>query len=126
MNSPDTIIEALVRLFLAGQLHPVPVLLARPPQFDTGQDYVTLEKTGSSRRNCLSSATFAVRSHGGKIGSGGSLSRAILLNEQVKEAMDALTLLDRITSCRLNSDYQFTDPAQGVYRYQAVFDITYY
>ena len=31
-----------------------------------------------------------------------------------------------VASCRLNSDYNFTDTTKKQYRYQAVFDIVYY
>ena len=49
------------------------------------------------------------------------------LNEKVKEAMDELPWeLDSVTRSKLNSDYNFTDTATRKYRYQAVYDITYY
>ena len=38
---------------------------------------------------------------------------------------DAVTL-DDVISCKLNSDYNYTDKETKRYRYQAVFDIRYY
>ena len=35
-------------------------------------------------------------------------------------------ILDDVISCKLNSDYNYTDEETKRYRYQAVFDIRYY
>lgn len=83
--------------------------------------FVLIEKTGSGLTNRLSRATVAVQSYGD------SLLDAMELNEQVKQVMDALPdELDSITRSKLNSDYNFTDTSTRKYRYQAVYDITYY
>lgn len=88
---------------------------------DAPDRFVLIEKTGSGIVNRLSRATVAVQSYGE------SLLDAMELNEQVKEAMDALPdRIDGITKSRLNSDYNFTDTSTRKYRYQAVYDITYY
>ncbi|SDQ04437.1 hypothetical protein SAMN04487752_0319, partial [Carnobacterium viridans] len=49
-----------------------------------------------------------------------------LLNEELKEVVENLILLNEISGVRLNSDYNFTDTTTKEYRYQAVFDINHY
>ena len=46
-------------------------------------------------------------------------------NENVETMLD-IDELDSISKCELNSDYNFTDTQQKKYRYQAVFNLTYY
>lgn len=81
--------------------------------------FVLLEKTGSSRKNFINTATFAVQSYAP------SLFEAAELNERVKAAMDDLIQLPDIISSDLDSDYNFTDTSTKRYRYQAVYDIIY-
>ena len=81
--------------------------------------YVLVEKTGSSRRNLIDSATIAIQSIAG------SLYDAALLNEEVKALMDPFLVPSCISSCKLNSDYNFTDTRTKQYRYQAVFNLVY-
>lgn len=57
---------------------------------------------------------------------GGSLYEAARLNHTVKTAMRDAVTLDDVISCKLNSDYNYTDEETKRYRYQAVFDIRYY
>lgn len=82
-------------------------------------EYVLIEKTGSSVENHINRATFAVQSYST------SMQGAIDLNETVKDLMETFCEENSILSCRLNSDYNFTDTETQRYRYQAVFDITY-
>lgn len=82
--------------------------------------FVTIEKTGSGRVNYLDSATFAVQSWAP------SLQMAAELNEQVKAAMDSLIEEPEISRSKLNTDYNFTDTTTKKYRYQAIYDLTYY
>lgn len=83
--------------------------------------FVLMEKTGSGISNRLSRATIALQSYAD------DLLDAMKLNEQVKEVMDELPWeIDGVTHSKLNSDYNFTDTATRKYRYQAVYDITYY
>ena len=77
-------------------------------------------KMGSSEDNHIESATFIVQSYAD------SLYKAAALNEVVKNLMRASITQDAISRCKLNSDYNFTDTKTKRYRYQAVFDITYY
>lgn len=110
-------IEVVVKSYL-GTVLAVPVYLEKPATAPA--KYVLMEKTGSSRNNRLNSSTFAFQSYAA------SLYEAALLNEQVKAAADSLVTLNEVASVRLNSDYNFTDPATKQYRYQAVFDIKHY
>ena len=96
----------------------VPVFMeepAKPPQ-----KYIIIDKLGSSEKNRLSSVTLAVQSYGG------SLYEAARLNHTVKAAMRDAVTLDDVISCKLNSDYNYTDEETKRYRYQAVFDIRFY
>lgn len=51
---------------------------------------------------------------------------AAKLNEELKEIVEQLVILDEISGVSLNSDYNFTDTETKEYRYQAVFDINHY
>lgn len=87
---------------------------------DASGSFVVIEKTGSSITNRITKATFAIQSYGP------SLYDAAALNEQVKEAMEDIIVRDDISKVELNSDYNYTDTALKLYRYQAVFVVTYY
>lgn len=78
-----------------------------------------IEKTGSSVSNYIYNSTFAVQSYAE------SYFQAASLNEVVINFMMNIIELGDIASCRLNSDYNFTDSETKRYRYQAVFDITH-
>ena len=83
--------------------------------------YIVLEKTASGAANKIRSAMIAVQSI-----CSDSLYTAAQVNEAVIEAMEMLAEhSDQVYSCRLNSDYNFTDPDTKEYRYQAVFNIYY-
>lgn len=110
-------IEQIVQYYLIAKLD-VPVNLELPA--DPPDRFVVLEKTGSGRENGICRAMIIVQSYGA------SLLAAAELNEQVKTVMDDLPELDEVCRCALNSDYNYTDPSQKRYRYQAVFDVTHY
>ncbi|MCU6685332.1 hypothetical protein OCV99_01980 [Dorea acetigenes] len=82
--------------------------------------YVLIEKTGSSEENYIYSATLAIQSYAE------SLICAAELNEKIKKLMHNAVKLNEICKSKLNSDYNYTDTATKRYRYQAVFDVTYY
>lgn len=82
--------------------------------------FVTVEKTGGRRTNKIDSATIAIQSWAA------SIAEAAALNDQVKTAMENIVQLDSISSCDLNSDYNYTDSTRKRCRYQAVFDVVYY
>ena len=110
-------IESIILNYLADNLT-VPVLMEEPEE-QCGE-YVLIEKVGSSENDRIQSATVAVQSYAE------SLYRAAKLNDTVKRAMRDIIVLDSVSRCRLNSDYDFTDTETKRYRYQAVFDLTYY
>lgn len=109
-------IEMIVKGYLDNALD-VPVLMEIPPK--PPAKMVVIEKTGSSERNHINFATFAIQSYAP------SLYEAAELNETIKERMMNMIDLDAISSVSLNSDYNFTDLANKRYRYQAVFDIVF-
>lgn len=111
------IIEKIIREYLKLKLN-MPVYLEEPT--NKPSEYLLVMKTGSSRRNLIPSAMITVRSYST------SLSKAIDLNELVKEAMYEAVEVSDITKVQLNSDYNFTDTETKRYRYQAVFDVTHY
>lgn len=110
-------IEAIVLNYLADNLS-VPVFMEEPEE--RCGEYVLIEKVGSSENDRIQSATVAVQSYAE------SLYRSAVLNDTVKRAMRDIVVLDSVSRCRLNSDYNFTDTETKRYRYQAVFDLTYY
>ena len=83
-------------------------------------DYVLIDKTGSSRNNHIITSSFAIQSYGA------TLYDAMLLNQEVTEAMSGLIELNQITRVELETDYNFTNTATKQYRWQAVYDITHY
>lgn len=98
----------------------IPVMVRMEEELDMPDEYILLEKTGGGETNHIRRATIAVQSYAG------SLYRAMQINEEVKEAMTNITVLDEISRCTLNSDYDYTDTTRKKYRYQAVFDIVHY
>lgn len=112
-------IEKTVLDFLDEELS-VPVWMEIPEGETLPDQFVLLEKTGSRSGDHIRSATLAVQSYAD------SMENAAKLNEDVKEVMDRLTELNRITRSELNSDYNFTDREKKQYRYQAVYVITHY
>lgn len=82
--------------------------------------FVFIEKTGSSMRDRLKVARFAVQSYGE------TLLQAMQLNDQVIGTMLNIVSEPEISSVELNSDYNYTDMQTKTPRYQAVFEITHY
>ena len=83
--------------------------------------FIVVEKTGSTRKNWIDSATIAVQSYDI------SMFKAAGVNQKVKSSMLAMADTEAsIVSVSLNSDYNFTDTSTKRYRYQAVFGVTYY
>lgn len=110
-------IEIVIKQFLDDHLS-VPSFLERPK--DPPEKYVLFEKTGSGKSNFLPSSTFAFQSYAL------SLYEAALLNEELKEVVESMIVLNEMSKIKLNSDYNFTDTATKEYRYQAVYDINHY
>ena len=87
---------------------------------DAPDEFVIVQKTGSGWVNRLCEATIAIQSYAP------SLYRASQLNYQIIDLMQGIISLEEVTSCKLNSDYEFTDTTNKRPRYQAVFDIRHY
>ncbi|MFQ6794672.1 MAG: hypothetical protein ACLRT4_18095 [Thomasclavelia sp.] len=109
-------IEKIILDYLSKELN-VPVFLEEP--VNSVLEYVIIEKTGGTKENFISYATFAIQSYST------TLYKTAMLNEKVKQAMDNIIILDDISKSTLNSDYNFTDTAKKKYRYQAVYDLVY-
>lgn len=110
-------IEAIIRNYLLPILS-VPVYIdvqANPPV-----SYVVIERTGGGETEHIREATIALQSYGA------SKSAAAMLHETVMAAMKNLIILDQISACDLNAEYDFTDTETKRYRYQAVYNIVYY
>lgn len=98
----------------------LPVFAEIPKNYPS--EFYVIEKTGSSQVNHIRRATVAIQSY-----STGSKYTAASMNDEVIEAMlSKVVMLPEIARVELNSDYDYTDTTQKIYRYQAVFDITYY
>lgn len=110
-------IEIIIKQYLDSHLS-VPSFLEKRGEMP--ERYVLFEKTGGTKHNQLSSATFAFQSYAP------SLYEAAELNEKLKEAIEDMINLDEVSKIKLNSDYNFTDTTTKEYRYQAVFDINHY
>ena len=113
-------IEEIVREHLIDAIE-LPAYLEEPEK--PPRKYMLIEKVGSSdgAAHAVGRAMMIVQSI-----SADSLVQAALLNEQVKQAMWRLTNNDSVTKVVCNSDLNFTDPNTHRYRYQALFEITYY
>lgn len=109
-------IEIIIKEFLKKKLK-VDVFLEH--QEKEPKNFVIFEKVGSGKKNHINSATFAFQSYGS------SLYEACKLNENLKEVVESMIILDEIASVKLNSDYNFTDTETKKYRYQAVYEIKY-
>lgn len=111
------LIEKYVMDFLSEKLG-VPVY----GQFDDATElaFLVVEKTGSYTSNRIEHATLAIQSYER------SMIKASELNRRVVKAMNDIIEDDAISSIDLNSDYSYTDNTLKRYRYQAVFDITYF
>jgi len=112
-------IEKIMIDYLEDLFPDIPVVAERPTK-DIPETYILIDKTGSSIINFIKASTVAVQSYGP------SLLAAARLNESVIEAVLAMVIRDDVSAVRLNTDYNFSDTASKVYRYQAVFDITHY
>lgn len=110
-------IEIIIRLYLQAALD-VPVMTAH--RTDDPESFVIIERIGGGMTNRVREASVAVQSYGP------TMLAAAELHERVLEAMDGIRALDSIGGVSLNSEYNFTDESTKQYRYQAVYDITYY
>jgi hypothetical protein len=110
-------IETILLQYLISELD-VPVYMEEPENPEPS--YVIIEKTGSFRSNHIDTAMMAFQSYGR------TLAEAARLNLEVKRAVERSIALGSISAARINSDYNFTDTETKRYRYQCVYNITYY
>ncbi len=109
-------IELIVYEYLKREL-PVPVYMEKPDE--EIEEYILIEKTGSSEEDYIMNAMVIIQSYSN------SMYGAASLNEKVKEKMRNIVSLKEISSVKINSDYNYTDTRTKKYRYQAVFDLFY-
>lgn len=110
-------IEIIVKDYLKSQLD-VPVFLEDPGP--SVKSFVLIEKIGGGEQDYINLATLAIQSYAD------SLANAALLNEIVKGKMRDIIELNDISSCKLDTDYNWTDTDTKRYRYQAVYNFVYY
>lgn len=111
-------IETIVIDYLRAQLDVA--VKAEVPADYTGGELCVVELLGASRENQLPGAVIAVQSYAP------TLLGAADLSDRAIEAMLAITELDAVCFCGLNSAYNFTDERSGRYRYQAIFELNWY
>lgn len=111
-----TILEAVYR-YLKDELS-VSVYTQIPAAMPTR--FVLIDKTGGGETNHIRRATVPIQSYAP------TLAEAEALSEVVIEAMRDFVTVDMIISCKLNSDYNYTDPTTKQPRWQAVFDVKHY
>lgn len=96
----------------------VPVYLDNPSHDDS---YVTIELTGRTKENRVETGIFAIQTHATR------RLVASQLADTVDAAMEDLLELDDISRVEKNSGfYNFTDTTTKEYRYQAIFEITFF
>lgn len=110
-------IEIIIRDYLAEALS-APVFMEFPT--NAPARFVILKKGDTTRENRIETAVFIPESYES------SMLEAAKLNQLVKEAMDELTDLDEISASYLVADYPAFDEKNKRYRYQAVYNVTYY
>lgn len=110
-------IELIIKEYLEQKLG-LTVVMEKPPE--PPEEYVLVEKTGSSWENLITTATVAVQSYSG------SMYGAASLNKRVKQAMEDITWKDEVSRCDLDTDYNYTDTAKKEYRYQAIYSLVYF
>lgn len=110
-------IEEIIRNYLLPILN-IPVMTEH--QHHDPNTFVIIERIGGGMTNRVREATVAIQSYAM------TMIAAAQLHESVLSAMDNIVVLDEIGGISLNSEYNYTDEEVKRYRYQAVFDITYY
>lgn len=116
-------IETIIYEYLKAKLD-IPVYLEKPA--DPPKAYVYIERVAGGSANHINSASFAFQSYGK------TLFEAAKNNEDLKLKLvgngdDVLGIVNEtnIYSCKLQTDYKYTDTYKKQYRYQAVFDFNY-
>ena len=110
-------IEAIIRDYLLSVLS-VPVYIDVP--VNPPAKRVVIERTGGGKENQVRNAMVAVQSYGA------TKAEAAHLHEDVLSKLPGIATGDVVSACDVNAEYDYTDTTTKQYRYQAVFDITYY
>lgn len=110
-------IEITVREHLLASLA-VPVLMEVPEE--PSGAFVVVQKTGSSRADRIDRAEITAQSYAA------TMQEAAALNEQVKAAFESMAERSDVGRVALDGDYNMSDTASKRYRYQAIYEITYY
>lgn len=82
--------------------------------------YVTVELVGRGAENQVDSATISVESYANSRAEAGQLNHAVI------SAMEAAIERPEISSCRLDTAYNFTDTASKKDRYRAIFEVVFF
>ena len=115
------LIEARVIAYLTANLQGVDVKGEVPEDFPDDGALVIVEKVGESVSNHLRRARLAVQSYGD------TLLHAGERNEAVLAALESLPAASpAVSSCRVETSYNFTDEVRKRYRYQAIVHVSYY
>lgn len=109
-------IEEIIQNYLRENAFPCYMAVPEKPS----GNFCVLEKTGSSYKDGIFTATLAVQSYGSSDHAAAQLSHRV-----VQTMLDADTLPE-IVSCTLNTDYNFPDTTRKLPRYQAVFEVVHY
>ena len=110
-------IELIIKEYLEQKLG-LTAVMEKPPA--PPEEYVLVEKTGSSQENLITTATVAIQSYSK------SMYGAASLNKKVKQAMEDITAQDKVSRCDLDTDYNYTDTNKKEYRYQAIYSLVYF
>lgn len=111
-------IEEIIYDYLCNNIEGGKVVFEEPEK--PPKEYIIIEKTGSRSTNHIDTATVIVQCYSD------TLYNAAVLNNRVKRLMEGMTALHNVSRCKCNGDYNFTDTTTKRYRYQAIYDITYY
>lgn len=112
-------IEESILNHLVGALSHVPVYTETPE--NPPKEYIVFMVSGIREESInVYSAFLTVQSYSS------SMYKTAQLNELVLDAMDGVTALNEITHCSLNASGIMNDLETKEYRYQSVFNITFY
>ena len=112
-------IEILIQRHLEGKTV-YPAFLEEPAKPQRPPRYYIVARVGVSPENHIHRGRITVQSYAP------SLVEAMALNRAAYDAMQSLPELSAVTAAGLVSDYNFTDTATNRYRWQAVYEISYY
>ena len=90
------------------------------PRDEVAYPYYVVTRTGGGEDEHLRRATLAVQSYGA------TMYDAALASDAMVSLLLGARTLDSVSSIYLVGEYNFTDRSTKKYRYQAVFEITYY